>query len=105
MVLLWQIFDLVSVVGLLISLLVFAFLTFRTWKSGREAGSSLRFQLVIVVIFWLASEVSVLANPFGGAGYGGYYMSDNLGSDVLHLISMVAFALFMTFRAYRFLGR
>ena len=94
-------FDLVTYVGLVIALVLFSVLTARIWRSGGSTTSSLRFQLSLVVVLWLAAEVSTFLLPSGESAYGGSGAEITV-FDALHLAGMVLFAGFISWRVLKY---
>jgi len=97
------IFDLISIVCLIAALLLFLTLTARYMEQRRGVAGSLRFQMSLVVGVWLLSELpKVVSSAYLPSGdYSGE--TSELIYETVHFASMMMFAVFMTWRALRFI--
>lgn len=84
--------------GLIIALVLFSISTYRTWKRIKSIRSSLKLQLSLVVVFWLASELSAFFIT-GNVLYG--TSTEITLFDLSHLASMGLFAGVIVWRTLR----
>jgi len=100
-----QLFNLLSAVGLVAALILLLILTVRVAGQKRRVFGSLKFQMSLVVGIWLLSELPELIFPMYSQ-VGGYYIAEEaaeLWYETIHFTSMILFAVFMTWRALKFL--
>jgi hypothetical protein len=85
--------ELITVVCLLASFLLFLSLAMRFRHSEGGILHSFKLQLSIAILFWIISEILALSN----------YLAD--WSMYVHTISMALFAFFLVYRVRALLGR
>ena len=89
-----QAMETFSLLGVLLAFLVFT----RLAVKARSLGS-FRFQLSLFMLIWVLAEAPHIAGTLGlisSVGYEGYGLT-------FHMLSMMAFALFMGAKSYNFL--
>lgn len=87
-------FNLLSVTGLMATLLLFLLLTMKVAEQKHKVTSSLKFQMSLVIGIWLISELHEIISVTEAM---------EIVLELLHSASMMLFAVFMTWRTVKFL--